>query len=399
MRILTNTYPWALHKHNRERKVHKDITRLGNQFSDMEFYLVDSMVSMLLGNALYAIHNGSDRLLRSLPFKRLHPMGPFWYDLSRSANYIPKGFVLDRRFDLLFAHEYFPVNLSEESLPIVYETKVPSDECILSYRSRYMVNLPRANEYRSKMNRVFGKRSTLMILTTPGDAERLTQELPEFTDKIRIVPWYTPDIEAINHELVLKKHLRTEQSIKILFVGNDAQRKGLPELLKAFNQLSEEERSKIDINIVTNFHDGKIRISDERIRVLSDIPNTEVQRIMSESHVFVLPTKGDTYGLVIPEAMAAGCAVISSRREPQDWLLDMGKSGLLVEPTQPDSISDAMKILINNHDTRREFAMKAYDRFISVLHPEVVGSQYRDVFYEAIEKWQQVPGRRPGTSS
>ncbi len=394
MRILTNSYPWALaaYRRNRERKVHREVISLNEQYPDLEFHLIDSLLAAAVGNISFGLHALSAKLLRKLPSPNVYfavsVNGPYWYFASQRMNYVPLRLLKAKGIDLFFAHEYFPVNFSCNTVPIVYDTRMPTEACIEAYKPR-LTNPLELTKKRHHFHHYCGKQSTLITLTSPGDAARYADVFPDLASKVRTVPWYVPDLDPADRSAVLSKHQEDNSDpLRILFVGNDGRRKGLPELIDGLALLTDEERATLEVTAVTNFHDGHIDTTNSGINMLSSIPFSHVQKLMAESHVFLFPTKGDTYGLVVMEAMAAGCAVISSNREPQDWFLDMGRAGLLVEPTEPESIACALRDMMGNPEKRRLMAVAAYERFLSVYHHKAVGRQLRDVFYEAVDLWQ-----------
>jgi len=69
----------------------------------------------------------------------------------------------------------------------------------------------------------------------------------------------------------------------------------------------------------------------------------ELPRMYAASDVFVFPTLGDPYGLVVDEAMAAGLPVISTTAagEIRDRVID-NVNGYLVPPRDPVALGAAM---------------------------------------------------------
>lgn len=64
----------------------------------------------------------------------------------------------------------------------------------------------------------------------------------------------------------------------------------------------------------------------------------EVRQAYEESDVLVLPTLCDGFGMVVPEAMAAGCAVITTKNAgAADWI-EEGKNGWVVEPASREAL-------------------------------------------------------------
>lgn len=93
-----------------------------------------------------------------------------------------------------------------------------------------------------------------------------------------------------------------------------------------------------------------------------------VRRWMDEATVFALPSQvtddGDRDGIpvVLMEAMASGCAVVSTRVSGIPELIDDGIDGLLVEPRDPVALADALERLLGDDDLRRRLASSARRR-------------------------------------
>ena len=164
--------------------------------------------------------------------------------------------------------------------------------------------------------------------------------------------------------------------VNILFVGGDGRRKGLVNLLKAWNQLSGNLRKSAVLTVISSFRDGRVSPIPDDVRVLdSTIQREDVLLLMEAAHVFVLPTLYDSYGRVIVEAMAKGCCVISSRQDPQDWMLGFGEAGLLVDPESVEEIGLALEDAISKAQFRQQLAWQARQRFLRIFHHQVVGEQ------------------------
>lgn len=69
----------------------------------------------------------------------------------------------------------------------------------------------------------------------------------------------------------------------------------------------------------------------DRVKLWGRIPRDEVSKKMQQSDVFCMISKGETFGLVYIEAMAAGCITIASRDEGFDGIIKDGENGFLCE--------------------------------------------------------------------
>lgn len=111
---------------------------------------------------------------------------------------------------------------------------------------------------------------------------------------------------------------------RILFVGGDFDRKGGPELLRAFDQL----RGKAELVLVT----GHAVATAEGVRVEAGVaPGTERQhRAFAEADIFCLPTHGDCTSVAIGEALAAGLPVVTTTVGSNAETVRHGETGLLI---------------------------------------------------------------------
>lgn len=68
-----------------------------------------------------------------------------------------------------------------------------------------------------------------------------------------------------------------------------------------------------------------------KVELLGRVSREEVQSHIRASDVFVMISRGETFGLVYIEAMAAGCITIASKNEGVDGVIIDGKNGFLCE--------------------------------------------------------------------
>jgi glycosyltransferase involved in cell wall biosynthesis len=95
------------------------------------------------------------------------------------------------------------------------------------------------------------------------------------------------------------------------------------------------------------------------------------------SDVFLYPTNHAGWGIVIPEAMAAGLLVISSRgAEASRYLIDHGATGLLVE-NEISSLLAAMERAVDNREWVNEVGIAAR-RSAQRCHATTVAEQLRN---------------------
>jgi glycosyltransferase involved in cell wall biosynthesis len=134
---------------------------------------------------------------------------------------------------------------------------------------------------------------------------------------------------------------------KLLFVGGDFKRKGGEELLQAFR---ERLSRRCELHVVT---EAKLEPGENLFVYNGMTPYCEaLLTLYAEADVFVLPTLADCYAQVIPEAMAAGLPVITTRVAATAEAIDEGKTGLVVTPGDAAGLAKAVEALLDRPELR-----------------------------------------------
>jgi glycosyltransferase involved in cell wall biosynthesis len=97
--------------------------------------------------------------------------------------------------------------------------------------------------------------------------------------------------------------------------------------------------------------------SDHRIRFLGPMGPGETRKLMRNSDVFLFPSRADVFGLVLPEAMAAGlCVITSSAPGGVRDLCVSGHNSLIVESHEPEDWATALRSLASHQALRLRLA-------------------------------------------
>jgi len=86
----------------------------------------------------------------------------------------------------------------------------------------------------------------------------------------------------------------------------------------------------------------------------------DLPRLYAAGDVFVFPSLGDTYGLVVDEAMAAGLPIISTTAvgEIRERVVD-GVNGYLVPSNDPGELAEAMRRLASDPALRSRMGARS----------------------------------------
>jgi glycosyltransferase involved in cell wall biosynthesis len=85
----------------------------------------------------------------------------------------------------------------------------------------------------------------------------------------------------------------------------------------------------------------------------------ELASAYASGDAFVFPSSTETLGLVLLEAMAAGCPVVGANRGGIPDIVNDGTNGCLFDPDQPASLITAVQRLLGNPTTRAELRRAA----------------------------------------
>ncbi len=373
MKILINLWPRFVFARSGDLSINRELMALSAQYPDIEFQMIDSALVSILGNARLLV---AKLLMRSGLFNIRWPMIDSLYCLQ-TLNYLPPSYAARVGADVVFAITQYPWPNPGDSVPLVAVQYLPP----LDHYEKAGVTHFLSLDVRSM--RLATGHVRALLTQTPGSKARMEHYLPELTGRVWHVPLYLPYIEPREDDEVARKHQRDDR-VRVLFVGGEARRKGLPVLLQAFARLAESVRRQIEVTVVTNFRDGQVPEVDERIDVRSNVHVSQVMELMRQAHVFAFPTQYDSFGRVIVEAMANGCAIITSKAEPQDWMVNYGQAGILVDPDSADEVAEALTLFATDRQDRTSYGLAALSRFREVFHHRVVGAQYRSAFERAL---------------
>src|SRR5215213_625849 len=147
--------------------------------------------------------------------------------------------------------------------------------------------------------------------------------------------------------------------LRLLFVGRAEDRKGLPVLLSAFQALVEHVPSRLTI-VGADPAEISRRVADPdlmcQIDVLGKVSDSVLWRQLGEADVLCAPSlSGESFGMVLIEAMAAGTPVVASKIAGYSDVVTNGVDGILVPPADPQALGEELQLLA--HEPERMRAM------------------------------------------
>lgn len=164
----------------------------------------------------------------------------------------------------------------------------------------------------------------------------------------------------------------------LLFVGRLDERKGFPTAVDAFTRLA----ARFDDLRLVVAGDGPDRGAVERlapavrarVRMLGHVPNVDLPPVLAACDLFLASSVGgESFGIVLVEAMAAGLAVVASRIPGYDEVVTHEVDGLLVPPRRPDAAAEALALLLEDRALAARLAEAGRERAASFSWEAITG--------------------------
>jgi phosphatidylinositol alpha-mannosyltransferase len=164
----------------------------------------------------------------------------------------------------------------------------------------------------------------------------------------------------------------------VVFLGRTGEsRKGLSVVLAAFPAVTDAHP---DARLLVAGPQSRVtqvpRDVRDHVRFLGTVSDADRASLLASATVFVAPQLGgESFGVVLVEAMAAGAAVAASDLPAFRGLLEGGRLGTLFAPGDPRAAARAVNALLEDDSLRQRLrvaAGRAVQRFDwSVLAPEI----------------------------
>jgi phosphatidyl-myo-inositol alpha-mannosyltransferase len=192
--------------------------------------------------------------------------------------------------------------------------------------------------------------------------------------------------------------------LRLAFVGQAVERKGLPVLLRAFEAL--REHIPVELVLVGAGADdiAPLMLDPTGVRALGKVSDERKHAALAGADLLVAPSLGgESFGMVLTEGFAAGTPVVASDIAGYRDLVHDGRDGVLVERGDPTALAEALRDLALDPPRRARMARHAAERARRYAWPtvaaEVIGA-YEDAIAmpapaTAAERTQVFLGRVP----
>ena len=184
-------------------------------------------------------------------------------------------------------------------------------------------------------------------------------------DKIFHIPFMSPLCQTLVNQ---ERPTRTDATVRLLYVGNISIAKGIAALRDAWRALHAEFRGRISLTLIGPTQpcaQALVKDLPEGCDWLGRRSSHAVAQHLLGADMFVFPSLSEGSSLATLEAMAAGCAVVTTFNAGSPVINQ--QSGLIVPPRDPGAITSAVSALITNPAMRRNIAQAARSQIKNML--------------------------------
>ncbi len=204
----------------------------------------------------------------------------------------------------------------------------------------------------------FPLKKTRYIVSTNFQREQLKRlNVPE--SNIHVIPYgINPDKFRPWNKEDMRKEFNLNGKKIISYIGHFSPIKGVPNLIKAYAELLKEDDDLVCAIAWSGKGMESKRVHDmideyglkEKIILFGKI---DVPKFLSAVDILILPFRNASvphYPLLILEAFAVGVPVISTKVGGIPELVENNKTGVVVNPNQPEELAQAIKELLDDKE-------------------------------------------------
>lgn len=231
-----------------------------------------------------------------------------------------------------------------------------------------------------KIQTLFNEASRVLVLGLPW-ADYVGAKAPDA--RIEILP------NATRAPIRAREHKDRGEPIHILFLGQIGLRKGVPDLIQALARLGRSQLWR-----ATLAGDGQVDVARRAAEVLglADLVAVigwagpdEVERLLGEADILVLPSHDENLPLSVIEGMAYGLAVVATPVGAVTDIVIDGVTGLLCPVGDPVALADTLRLLIGDAALRARLGRAARDLHAERLNASTYLAKLKTV-------WRSVSG-------
>jgi phosphatidylinositol alpha-mannosyltransferase len=177
---------------------------------------------------------------------------------------------------------------------------------------------------------------------------------------------------------------RDPAGLRILFIGQAVERKGLPVLLRAFEALRDQVPATLTLVGAGREEVAHMMLDDRGVHALGKVSEERKLAELERADVVCAPSlHGESFGMVLTEAFAAATPVVASDIPGYRDVVRDGRYGLLTPPGDALALAETLRALALGEAQRALMAAAARERAERFAWPHVA-DEVLDCYEQAI---------------
>jgi phosphatidylinositol alpha-mannosyltransferase len=174
------------------------------------------------------------------------------------------------------------------------------------------------------------------------------------------------------------------EPLRILFIGQAVERKGLPVLLRGFEALREHVAATLTLVGAAPEEVAHLTLEGDGIQALGKVSEERKLIELERADVLCAPSlSGESFGMVLTEAFASATPVVASDIPGYRDVVRDGQDGILTAPGDALAVAEALRRLALDEPTRMRMAAAARERAERFAWPHVA-AEAADTYEHAI---------------
>lgn len=157
-----------------------------------------------------------------------------------------------------------------------------------------------------------------------------------------------------------------EDALRLIFVGNVTQRKGLHTLLDALNHLPNAPL-QLDVvgalDVEPDYATALQARADRRVRFWGRLNDEALAERLSVAHALAVPSQYEGFGIVYMEGMAFGLAILATHGGAAHEIITHGENGFLILPDDVPSLVGHLQTWLDNPEQLATMRQASRQRF------------------------------------
>ncbi len=179
----------------------------------------------------------------------------------------------------------------------------------------------------------------------------------------------------------------SEDAVRIITLGGTGNAKGADLIAQAMPRIL-SDYSHVSLSVISGegraeFDQLRSEYGDGRVSLLPWLPWDQLQQEFFSHSIFVSPSRFETFGLTVAEAMAAGLAVVVSDLPSHLEIVTEGETGLTFASGNAAQLADALRRAVEDSHLRKKIAGQARTWVAESLVPDTL-AQRRVEFYQSL---------------